>query len=71
MTDMQKDSPYSWLFLTATAIVTFTFVGFSDSMGIIVAVFIEHLNESNAKGGNYFIWYITVLGLYNLCQISL
>ena len=56
MTDMQKDSPYSWLFLTATAIVTFTFVGFSDSMGIIVAVFIEHLNESNAKGGNYFIW---------------
>jgi hypothetical protein len=51
MSNIHKDGPYSWVFLTATSIVSFTFIGLADSIGIIVAVFIDHLNESNAKGG--------------------
>ena len=51
MSNIQKDGPYSWFHLTATCIVSFTFIGLADSIGIIVAVFIDHLNESNAKGG--------------------
>ena len=53
MDNIQKDGPYSWVYLTATCIVSFTFIGIADSMGIFVAVFIEHLNESNAKGGTH------------------
>ncbi len=51
MSNIHKDGPYSWVFLTATGIVSFTFIGLADSIGIIVAVFIDHLNASNAKGG--------------------
>ncbi|XP_028397681.1 monocarboxylate transporter 4-like [Dendronephthya gigantea] len=51
MSHIHKDGPYSWLWLTVTAIVCFTFIGLADSMGIIVAVFIERLHGSNAIGG--------------------
>ena len=51
MSNIQKDGAYSWFYLAATCIVSFTFIGLADSIGIIVAVFIDHLNESNAKGG--------------------
>ena len=55
MSGIQKDGGYSWLFLTATVIVSFTFIGVADSIGILVAVFIDHLNESNTKGGMLYL----------------
>ena len=53
MSNTRKDGCYSWFYLTATVMTSFTFIGLVDSVGIIVAVFIDHFNESNAKGGMY------------------
>jgi hypothetical protein len=61
MDNIQKDGPYSWFYLTATCLVSFTFIGVADSTGIFVAVFIEHLNESNAKGGTHNAFFVTLL----------
>jgi hypothetical protein len=51
MSNIRKDGPYSWFYLTATSIACFTIIGLADSIGIIIAVFIDYLNVSNAKGG--------------------
>ena len=51
---VQKDGPYAWFFSATTSLITFLVLGLADSFGIIVAVFIVHYNESNAKGGMLF-----------------
>lgn len=51
MTAIRKDGPYSWFYLAITLVASFFFIGLTDSIGILVAVFIERLNETNAKGG--------------------
>jgi hypothetical protein len=55
---VQKDGPYAWFYLAITAVISFLIVGLIDSIGIIVAVFITHYNESNAKGGMSFNLYL-------------
>ena len=70
MKNIRKDGPYSCFYLTATAIVSFTFIGLVDTIGVIVAVFIDHLNGSNAKGGKnlqnvfrcYIVKYLLLFG---------
>jgi hypothetical protein len=54
MSAVQKDGPYAWFYLAMTALISFLLLGLIDSIGIIVAVFIAHYNESNAKGGMLF-----------------
>ena len=51
MSAVQKDGSYAWFYSAITALVCFLFIGLVDSIGITVAVFIVHYNESNAKGG--------------------
>ena len=51
MSVIEKDGPYAWFYLAVTAVACFLFIGLIDSTGIVVAVFIAHYNESNAKGG--------------------
>ena len=51
MSAVQKDGPYAWFFSAITLLITFLILGLCDSFGIIVAVFIVHYKESNAKGG--------------------
>lgn len=53
MPSFDKDGPYAWFYSAITALVCFLFIGLVDSVGIIVAVFIVHFNESNAKGGMF------------------
>jgi hypothetical protein len=45
-----------------TALISFLLLGLIDSIGIIVAVFIAHYNESNAKGGMLFSFQVKVEG---------
>jgi hypothetical protein len=54
MSAVQKDGSYAWFYSAITALVCFLLLGLIDSIGIIVAVFIVHYNESNAKGGELF-----------------
>ena len=46
-----KDSRASWLFLGVTGCVLGYAGGLFDTVGILVVVFVEYFNETNAKIG--------------------
>lgn len=58
MSSFNKDSRYSWFYLVVNSIVSFFFIGLCDSIGIIVAVFVDLYKEDNTKGGNIIRLYI-------------
>lgn len=50
-----KDSRASWLFVGVTGCVLSYAEGLFDTVGILVVVFVEHFNETNAKIGGCII----------------
>ena len=50
-----KDSRASWMFLSVSGCVLAFSGGLIDSVGILVAVFVEYFNETNSKIGECII----------------